>query len=350
MRSFGLKANKIPSRPAWYLRVFEDGTTYYTFERRSKRKIILAGPSDRNPSPGELATALELHPEAELESGAKLLIEHDAESAEESIELPGGFYNYERSTHIVPERLEPMVLRQDTYHPMPGVFDRLASDIDNFQNGELVYRELGLQYRRGILLYGSPGNGKTSLIREVLRAHILQDAVVIFLDHIPSRHFIRVIQETLSTRLKVIIFEEMAAVLKGSNLDHALAFLDGELSLDRCLILATTNYPERLPGNIVDRPSRFDRLYRVPEPNDNGRKILLQHYLGRDISPSEISATKGLSTAALREASLLVRLKNMDLTNAAKQLKNHRELVRREFGAVGEIGFGATIGGHDEDY
>lgn len=270
---------------------------------------------------------------------AKLLIEHDVEDSDEpSVELPGGVYNYERSTHLLPERLEPTNLRQDSYHRLPGVFDPLSEDINNFVKGESIYRQLGFQYRRGILLFGSPGNGKTSLIREILKTHFTAKDLVIFADRVPSRHFVRVMRETLAQRFKVIVFEELAATLKGSALDQTLAFLDGELSLDRCLILATTNYPEQLPGNIVDRPSRFDKLYRLSDPNENGRKILLQNYLGMEIETQDIEATEGLSAAALREVCLLVKLRSVSISEAAKQLRNHRDLVKREFGNVKEVG------------
>ena len=352
MRSINVQSKKTQISPAWFQRNLTDGTIYYTPERHSKRKVILAAPGDRNPSPGELAAALEAYPEAELQEGANLLVEHDAENtSEEPVELPGGVYSYERPNHAIPARLEPMEVRKDSYHRLPGAYDYLTADIDHFLRGESIYRELGLQYRRGILLYGPPGNGKTSLIREVLRAQISGGAVVIFMDRIPQRHFIRVLQATLSSRLKVIIFEELAAALKNSDLDHALAFLDGEISLDRCLILATTNYPERLPGNIVDRPSRFDRLYRISDPSEECRKILLECYLRRSVETSEVQATKGLSAAGLREACLLIRLKNIPLCEASLLLRRHREVVKREFGAIGEIGFGAKHRFEDvEDY
>jgi hypothetical protein len=351
MRPFYLAKKKTQSEPAWYQRNLADGTIYYTPERRSKRKIIIAGSGDRDPSPYELAKALEEHPEAELERGAKLLVEHEAEdSAEKPVELLGDIYNYESPSHAVPERLEPASLRQDSYHQLPGVFTHLSTDITHFQKGEAIYRKLGLQYRRGILLYGPPGNGKTSLIREIIRNYIPKEAIVIFMDRIPSRHFTQVMRETLQRRLKVIIFEELAATLKSSNLDHALSFLDGEISLDRCLILATTNYPERLPGNIVDRPSRFDQLYHVSDPNKNCRKILLEKYLDQEVKNFEIEETHGLSAAALREVCLLIKLKNMALSEAVKRLKRHKEIVKREFGAISEIGLSARTFDDVEDF
>ncbi len=344
--AFSRKNSSLAS--AWYRRNLPDGTAYYTPERHSKRKIILAGTGARDPTPSELATALEAHPEAELEKGAKLLIEHDFEdTTDQPVDLPGGVYSYEVTDHIVPSRLEPMTLRTDSYVQLSGIFERITSDIQDFLKGENIYRKLGLQYRRGILLYGPPGNGKTSLIREVIRTQIPDKALVLFLDSIPPRRFVNVIRATLSGRFKIIIFEELALTLKNSDLDHALAFLDGEMSLDKCLILATTNYPERLPGNVVDRPSRFDKLYQVRDPDENARKTLLEYYLARNVEPEEVEVTNGLSTAGLRETCLLVHLKGISVFKASEHLKRHKEVVKREFGAIKEIGI--TSNSFDDD-
>jgi hypothetical protein len=76
----------------------------------------------------------------------------------------------------------------------------------------------------------------------------------------------------------------------------------------------------------------------LSDPNENCRKILLHSYLKHEVNDAEIIAAKGLSAAALREACLLVKIRNINLSEAVKRLKQHKEIVRKEFGSTGEIG------------
>jgi len=46
----------------------------------------------------------------------------------------------------------------------PGVKDMLIADAKDFLASEAWYADRGIPYRRGYLLYGVPGSGKTSLI------------------------------------------------------------------------------------------------------------------------------------------------------------------------------------------
>ena len=145
----------------------------------------------------------------------------------------------------------------------------------------------------------------------------------------------------LKTRMKIVVFEELAAVVNGNkhDIERILDFLDGETSLDRALIFGTTNYPENIPGNIVDRPSRFDSLIRMSDPNEETRRALLKMYLGRDPSDEEVELSDSLSVAAIQETALFSRLYQTDFEVAVKRMETTHELVKKEFSEGSAAGF-----------
>ena len=43
------------------------------------------------------------------------------------------------------------------------------------------------------------------------------------------------------------------------------------------VFIATTNYPELLGDRIINRPSRFDKRFKMPHPNSKSRKLYFEH-------------------------------------------------------------------------
>jgi hypothetical protein len=317
------------------------GTEYFTPFRQSAHLYEYSGDGKQKPSPREIVKFLNQNPGFVYKQDG-CFVRYDSERTDQkSCLLPSGTYIYKDEGLEVPCRLIPFKLRDDQYYEVQGVSKNLAQDIHDFIQGESIYREMGIQHRRGILLYGPPGNGKTSCIRNLIKTEVPKDAITILLNQIPDPSFLIKVGETLSHRLKIFVFEEFTTVFKESQTEAVLSFLDGEHSLDRSLVLATTNYPEKLPGNIVDRPSRFDRLLRYPDPCDSVRKVLLTHFLGTQIpiTDRDIQLTQGLSVVALREIALLIRVRGYSVWEAVRALKQHREVVKREFRESKSIGF-----------
>lgn len=182
----------------------------------------------------------------------------------------------------------------------------------------------------------------TTTLRRIVRDIVPDDSVTIFLTELPSNTTIKAFsQGEMKKRLKVVIFEELAAVVNGSKYDieRILDFLDGETSLDRALIFGTTNYPENIPSNIVDRPSRFDSLIRMADPNEETRRALLRMYLCRDPSDEEVELTDGLSVAAIKETALFSRLYQTGFDVAVERMKSTHALVKEEFSESDTAGF-----------
>ena len=262
--------------------------------------------------------------------------------SQQGIKLPKGAYvHYPESCMAnTPERLVSMELRSDKYIRIPSLSDPLEKDIKEFIDSEDYFKSIETLFKRGYLFYGPPGTGKTTLVRETVKHLIPKNSVVITCTGIPSDSFLENIRVTLSDVFKILIFEELASCLNEENTESFLNFTDGEKSLDKCLILATTNYPERLPISIVSRPSRFDNLIYVGDPNKDERALLLTHYLKRTPTQDEINSTDKMSAAAIKEICFIVHKSRSSVAEASAILKKHKELVKRDFNQNGKkIGF-----------
>ncbi|KAG6381797.1 P-loop containing nucleoside triphosphate hydrolase protein [Boletus reticuloceps] len=168
----------------------------------------------------------------------------------------------------------------------PGVKDMLLADCRDFLCSEDWYAERGIPFRRGYLLYGVPGSGKTSLIHS-LAGELGLDIYVVSLSskgmsdntlttlmgHVPSRsvnvHPLRGYAELFNFRF--VIHYPLACPRQSTStsnnsdtndgstlsLSGLLNSLDGVAAAEGRLLFATTNHIERLDP-ALSRPGRMD--------------------------------------------------------------------------------------------
>lgn len=263
------------------------------------------------------------------------------ETSRKVSEPPSGYYSFDVIDDYPKEEiLRPITVRNDKYISVPSSADQAKSEILEFIRDADWYGEQQILHKRGMLLYGPPGEGKTAFLRNLLKEVIPKESLVIHLTMLPSRKFIKTLGDETGNRLKVFVFEEFATLTQDPKQIRAvLDFLDGETSINHSLVIATTNHPELIPGNVVDRPSRFDCLIKFGDPNAEARKILLNSFLKREITAEEVSLCNKLSTAAIKEACIRSLSKKMSLEAVFKELKIQSELVKSDFAAEKKLGF-----------
>jgi len=193
--------------------------------------------------------------------------------------------------------------------------EKVISEIKKFWELRKVYQEYNIPHKRGILLLGPPGSGKSSTIQLIMADVILRGGVVFnFGDPGLFTDGIRIFREIQPETPLVVLMEDIDSTLEIYSESEVLNILDGVEKIDRTVFLATTNYPERLGQRIINRPSRFDRRFKMPPPGDESRKIYFKHLMSqvkdetikKDIEKKVnlkvwVEDTDGMSIAHLKE-------------------------------------------------
>lgn len=194
-----------------------------------------------------------------------------------------GYHGYWQRHDRRPHRpLESVVLPEDQVR-------RIVDDAERFLASRQWYVDRGIPYRRGYLLSGPPGCGKTSLAT-ALASHLGRPVYVLNIGAIygDDRLFeamggvpagavllIEDIDAAQTSRIRKSDDSKDDDEMKPVTLSGLLNAIDGVLSRDGRLLVMTTNFAERLDPALV-RPGRVDLHERIGPlgPSDLSRLYL----------------------------------------------------------------------------
>ena len=176
-----------------------------------------------------------------------------------------------------PNLPKPPVSWDDVFLPS-GLTGEIRSNVEGFFTSVDNYRRLGLPFRRGFLLVGPPGCGKTLTISAL--ANTLKATFIAVLprsyadDQCVERSFDWAVKHAPA----VVVLEDLDKLLENGecSLPHFLRMVDVLKPTSGILIIATSNAPEKLDPALLHRPSRFDRVWKFPLPRYEQRLALLR--------------------------------------------------------------------------
>lgn len=206
---------------------------------------------------------------------------------------------------------------------------KILEDINDFWNKKEIFKEYGFLHRRGILLTGPAGCGKSVLIQQIARNLVdKNNGIILFVDN--ATHIlnsaINELRKVEKDRKLICIFEDIDAYIQNYGEEATLAFLDGENLTDNILNIATTNYPDRLDARITQRPRRFDRVIEILMPEPEMRELYFKKKLkieGEELKKF-VELTYNFSFAAMTELVISVKCFNMDVNEAIEILTEQR--------------------------
>lgn len=221
----------------------------------------------------------------------------------------------------------------DTLLRLPGMpIDYILNQIKTFWEREVLFQQTGLLHKRGILMYGPAGCGKTSIIRLLCDDIVRRDGIVIMVTNCRlTETALGGIRQIEPRRPILTIIEDIETFMGGSDESSSaralLALLDGETQVDHIVHLATTNKPDQLEDRIVKRPGRFDLVVGLNHPVADARRAYLENLLHEHVSPEEMDAmvaeTEGLGLAHLRELVVASYCLGLDRKETLSRLKTN---------------------------
>lgn len=139
----------------------------------------------------------------------------------------------------------------------------IEDDLQEFLDSEEWYHDRDIPWRRGYLLEGVPGSGKTSLIR-ALASEFDLNLYMIPLQEVTDEHLVDLFNRSKNG---IVLLEDIDCIYSkrdetggGATFSGLLNSLDGAMSLDGRIVFMTTNHPEQLDKALI-RPGRVDRSF-----------------------------------------------------------------------------------------
>jgi AAA+ superfamily predicted ATPase len=264
--------------------------------------------------------------------------------------LPAGAYVCSVNQYGEPQLLAKDLQVDDLIDFANSLPSQILKEIEKFWSLGDQFSRHGYLHRRGYLLYGPQGSGKSSVVHQVVHRIIKAEHIAVFCEH-PGvlTRTMELFRKIEPERPLVCMFEDIDAIIEAHGDSELLQWLDGSHQIDKVINIATTNYPERLDRRIVSRPRRFDRIIKIEAPTASIRETYLAKKLP-DLAKIElgrwVDLTEGLSFAALAELVISVACLGNTVEDTVRLLRtiDDQHPTSREFDRPGSMGFGTARG------
>lgn len=159
----------------------------------------------------------------------------------------------------------------------------LLKTVVRFYDSRETYERLRVPWKRGLIFYGPPGNGKTVSIKATMKTLFDREESIptLYVKSLktfggPEFAINQIFGKARQQAPCYLVFEDLDSLVTDEVRSFFLNAVDGLSENQGILMIGSTNHLERLDPGIAKRPSRFDRKYLFPDPAIAERKRYCQ--------------------------------------------------------------------------
>jgi len=205
--------------------------------------------------------------------------------------------------------------------PLPTNILEVVKETTTWFDSQNWYQSKNIPWRRGLLVYGQPGTGKTLFLRSI--AQTLDIPVFVFdLSSLTNEEFNNGWEEALRESPSMVLLEDFDAVFHGRKnvlgesgggltFDCVLNCISGIQGANGILLCITTNHLNAIdpamgipdPSGNSSRPGRIDRVVEIGPMDEQCRRVYAERLLGKDWAGLDeiVAGSAGLTAAQFSE-------------------------------------------------
>lgn len=165
----------------------------------------------------------------------------------------------------------------------------IKNNVETFLSSKDFYAQNKVPWKKGMLLYGEPGCGKSTLIKVLMSNYDFKPVTIV--PTTDNNVIIEAFNYAEENSPALLFFEDLDSLLEGKvDLSLFLNLMDGVSAKNGLLVIATANNISNLKNSVINRPSRFDRKYAIPLPSDADTLSYLKYWFGKNITLPKLKA------------------------------------------------------------
>jgi predicted AAA+ superfamily ATPase len=227
--------------------------------------------------------------------------------------------------------------------------------VDCFFTNLHLYAEFGIEVpKRGVLLYGPAGSGKTTALNKSIQKYAKDGKTLVVVWH-TSKYEAHEVQDFVKSFKynnidKIILICEDLGGMENDGVrmrsdSSLLSLLDNQEKTFALpvMIIATTNYPENFAENLMNRSGRFDDKIKVGYPEAEARRSLLK-FFSKDTADEQSlnlmasDKCKEFPPSHIRESYIRSRLRSKSLFDTISDMVKEIETYKKGFSNQKNLG------------